>query len=95
MSDRYLSRDQVDALLAVNSGELIRTEIGWIKVKQPLGQVFRTQTIRSLAERGLCRITGPEGKEIARITRAGNEQASQIARARSRIAASRLLQHHA
>ncbi len=95
MSDRYLSRDQADALLAVNCNNLVRTDIGWINDKQPLGQVYRTQTIRSLEWRGFCRITGPTGEETARITRKGNEQALQIIRTRSRIAAARLLQHHA
>jgi hypothetical protein len=68
---RYLTNHQTDALAALDAASLVNTSHHWIRSDRPLAATVRQQTVASLAERGLCRVTGPAGRETARITAAG------------------------
>src|SRR6516162_6430927 len=54
-----LYASQVDALEHLAKSDLERTAGGWIVLAEPRMPVFRHVTVRSLADRGLCRIARP------------------------------------
>jgi hypothetical protein len=86
---RYLTNHQADALAALADGPLLHTPHHWISIDRPSAPVVRRQTVASLAERGLCRVTGLVGQETARVTAAGRRAhaANVAAHARVRSAA--------
>jgi hypothetical protein len=81
----YLYAPQVDALEQLGKSDFERGGPGWIVVAHPSMPVVRPQTVRSLADRGLCRISWPHGVETARITQAGRKVLSEIQAVRARI----------
>ena len=76
---------QVDALEQMAKSDIEHGGPGWVVLAHPLMPVIRPQTIRSLAERGLCRIIWLHGRETARITQAGRKALSEIRAVRARI----------
>lgn len=76
---------QVDALEQLAKSDLVHGAPGWIVREHPSMPLIRPQTVRSLADRGLCRISWHSDHETARITQGGRKALSEILAARSRI----------
>jgi hypothetical protein len=83
----YLNAPQVDALEQLANSDFEHGGPGWIVLAHPSRPAIRPQTVRSLAERGLCRIRWAHGRETARVTQAGREALSDIQAVRARIRA--------
>jgi len=65
--------------------EIERASAGWVVIAHPSLPVISHQTVRSLADRGLCRIFWRSGREAARITQTGRKTWDEIEAARARI----------
>jgi hypothetical protein len=64
---------QVDALEQLSTSDLEHGAAGWSVPAHACGPAIRSQTVRSLAERGLCRVGGQHGRKTARIPPAGRK----------------------
>ncbi len=76
---------QADALEQLAKSNLERVSSGWIVLAHPLMPVIPHPTVRSLADRGLCRVIWHGDQETARITQAGRKMWAEIQAARVRI----------
>ncbi len=85
MAAKPLGPCQADALEQLSKSDLERVPAGWLVLAHPLMPVIPHLTVRSLAERGLCRISWHGGRETARITQSGRKMWAEIAAARARI----------
>src|SRR5262245_17980755 len=85
MKAKHLGRCQADALEQLAKRDLKRMSPGWTVLGQPLMPVIPHPTVRSLANRGLCRIKWRAGRETARITQGGRKVWGEIQAARARI----------
>jgi hypothetical protein len=85
MRARSLGTWQADALEQLAESEIERVSAGWVVVAHPSLPVIPHQTVRSLADRGLCRIFWRSGREAARMTQTGRKAWRDIEAARTRI----------
>jgi hypothetical protein len=85
MQARSLGTWQADALEQLGNSEIERAPAGWVVSAHPSLPVIPHQTVRSLADRGLCRIFWRSGREAARITQTGRKAWREIEAARARI----------
>jgi hypothetical protein len=85
MPAKPLGTWQADALEQLAKSNLERVSPGWLVVASPLMPVIPHLTVKSLADRGLCRIIWHGGQETARLTQAGRKVRSEIQAARARI----------
>ena len=85
MQAKSLGRCQADALEQLAKSKLERADPGWTVAARPLMPLILHQTVRSLADRGLCRIMWQAGRETARITQGGRKVWGGIQAARARI----------
>ena len=87
-SDRRIAllvNSVTEALEQLATSELERADPGWTLKAHPLMPVILHQTVRSLADRGLCRIVRHSVQETARITQNGRKAWREIEAARARI----------
>ena len=85
MPSHFLGTRQVDALEQLAKSNLKRVSSGWIVVEHPSVPIISLLTVRSLADRRLCRVTIRSGREIARITENGRKAWREIEAVRARI----------
>ncbi len=81
----FLGTHQVDALEQLAKSNLEHVSSGWIVIAHPSMPIISHLTVRSLADRRLCRITQHTGREIARITQNGRKAWREIEAVRARI----------
>ena len=62
MQTKSLGTCQADAIEQLVRSEIERVSAGWIVIAHPLTPIIPHQTVRSLAERGLCRILRHSGR---------------------------------
>lgn len=85
MLARPLGTCQADGLEQLAKSDLERVPAGWIVVTHPVMPIITNQTVRSLGDRGLCRIIWHRGRETARISSAGRKAWREIEAARFRV----------
>jgi hypothetical protein len=85
MQAKHLGTCQADAIEQLAKSEIERVSAGWTVIAHPSMPVIPHQTVRSLADRGLCRILQHSGRETARITQSGRKAWREIEAARVRI----------
>ena len=85
MPPNSLGTHQVDALEQLAKSNLEHVSSGWVVIAHPSMPIISHLTVRSLAERRLCRLTRHSGREIARITQNGRKAWREIAAVRARI----------
>jgi hypothetical protein len=85
MHAKPLGTWQADALEQLASSEIERASAGWVVSAHPSMPVIPHQTVRSLADRGLCRIFWRSGRETARVTQTGRKVWREIQAARARV----------
>ncbi len=85
MQATSLGRCQADALEHLAKSEIERVAAGWIVIAQPSKPIIPHMTMRSLVNRGLCRLSWHSGRERARITRGGRKAWNEIEIARATI----------
>jgi hypothetical protein len=81
----FLGTHQVDALEQLAKSNLEHVTSGWIAIAHPSMPIISHVTVRSLADRRLCRIVQHSGREIARITQNGRKAWREIEAVRARI----------
>jgi hypothetical protein len=81
----FLGTHQVDALEQLANSNLEHVSSGWIVIAHPSMPIISHLTVRSLADRRLCRVTRHSGREIARITQNGRKAWREIEAVRARI----------
>jgi hypothetical protein len=85
VAPNFLGTHQVDALEQLAKSNLEHVSSGWIVVAHPSMPIISHVTVRSLADRRLCRIISHSGREIARITQTGRKAWREIETVRARI----------
>jgi hypothetical protein len=85
MQTKFLGTWQADALEQLAKSEIERASAGWVVLAHPSSPVIPHQTVRSLADRGLCRIFWRSGREAARMTQTGRKAWREIEAARARV----------
>jgi hypothetical protein len=85
MQAKPLGRCQADALEQLVKSELEHADPGWTVAAHPLTPLILHQTVRSLADRRLCRIMRHAGRETARVTQGGRKAWREIEAARARV----------
>jgi hypothetical protein len=85
VAPNFLGTHQVDALEQLAKSNLEHVSSGWIFVAHPSMPIISHVTVRSLADRRLCRIISHSGREIARITQTGRKAWREIETVRARI----------
>jgi hypothetical protein len=81
----FLGTHQVDALEQLAKSNLEHFSSGWVVIAHPSMPIISHMTVRSLADRGLCRMIQHSGREIARITQNGRKAWREIEAVRARI----------